>query len=231
MPASLPQSTIQLESINHSSSIILDHWQRGTWEEFIAIAGENEADSRDDLRSYYQDGWMRFEMTPLGPEHARNNAIPLDVANLYAAFQKRKIVRYINPSMRKRGEKESQPDLAFYIDRDLKDLPTGNAPIDLDRFDPPTLVVEVGASSFADDVGMKRLLYERLGVAEYWVVNVEARSIIGFAIADRGSREIQVSQVLPGLELSIITEALQRLDREDDGQITRWLIDQFQEKS
>ncbi|TAD77395.1 MAG: Uma2 family endonuclease, partial [Oscillatoriales cyanobacterium] len=57
------------------------------------------------------------------------------------------------------------------------------------------------------------------------------RSVIGFAIADRGSREIQVSQVLPGLELSIITEALQRLDREDDGQITRWLIDQFQEKS
>lgn len=208
--------------------LAIDTWQRATWAEFIAIAGETEGDGREELRGYYQEGWMRFEMTPLGPEHARNNAVPLDVANLYAALRKVKIVRYINPSMRKRGEKECQPDLAFYIGRDPQDLPTGNAPIDLDRFDPPSLVVEVGASSFADDLGVKRLLYERLGVAEYWVVNVATRSIFGFAIAEGGSREIQVSQVLPGLELAIVAEALQRLDREDDGQITRWLIEKFQ---
>lgn len=224
----MTQSLVKTGQVDHPLEIIVDRWQPGTWEDFTAIAGETELDGRDDLRGYYQDGWMRFEMTPLGPEHARNNAIPLDVASLYAAFQNLKIVRYINPSMRKIGEKESQPDLAFYIGRDLNDLPTGNAPIDLDRFDPPSLVVEVGASSFVDDIGMKRLLYERIGVMEYWVVNVEARSVIGFAIADGGSRAIQTSQVLPGLELSIITEALQRLDHEDDGQITRWLINQFQ---
>jgi len=68
-------------------------------------------------------------------------------------------------------------------------------------------------------------------VAENWVVNVESRSIIGFEIADRGSCEIQVSQVLPGLELSIVTEVLQRLDRADDEKITRSIIGQFQAKS
>jgi Uma2 family endonuclease len=225
------ESSVQSALLTSKTEVQFDHWQRGTWEEFTTIAGESEIDNRDELHSYYQDGWMRFEMTPLGPEHARQNFVPLNTANLYASFQNLSLRCYINPSMRKRGAKESQPDLAFYIDYDLKDLPTGNAPIDLDRFDPPSLVVEVGASSFADDIGMKRLLYEQIGVTEYWVVNVEARSVIGFAIADGGSRVIGISQVLPGLELSIITEALQRLEQEDDGQITRWLIEKFQPKS
>ncbi|MCG9886067.1 MAG: Uma2 family endonuclease [Cyanobacteria bacterium] len=224
----MTQSLVSTGQIDQPLEITFDRWQPGTWEDFTAIAEEAENDGRNNLHAYYQDGWMRFEMTPLGPEHARQNFVPLNTANLYASFRNLSLRCYINPSMRKRGEKESQPDLAFYIGRDLKDLPTGNAPIDLDAFDPPSLVVEVGASSFADDIGMKRLLYERIGVGEYWVVNVEARSVIGFAIADGGSRAIQTSQVLPGLELSIITEALQRLDREDDGQITRWLIHQFQ---
>ncbi len=208
----------------------LDDWQRGTWEEFIAIAQQTNLDSCQNSRGYYYIGWMRLESARSSADQARSHAIIASLVGLYAALTPIKLVGYVNPIIQQR-QQQAQPHLAFYIDRDLKDLPTGNAPIDLERLDPPSLVVEVGASSFADDVGMKRLLYERLGVAEYWVVNVEARSVIGFAIADRGSREIQVSQVLPGLELSIITEALQRLDREDDGQITRWLIDQFQEKS
>lgn len=101
----------------------------------------------------------------------------------------------------------------------------------MDQFPAPSLVVEVGASGFADDLGSKQLLYERLGVGESWVVNVPRQEIVAFAIADGGSREIQISQVLPGLKMAIIAEALQRCDREDDGQIPRWLIEQFQSQS
>lgn len=224
----MTQAIVKPDQTDHPLETTFDRWQPGTWEEFTAIAGETERDSGGNWRGYYYNDQMRLESTRSGIDQARSHAIIASIAHLYAAIAPAKLTSYINSIIQKLQQHQAQPDLFFYIGYDLKDLPTGNAPIDLDSFDPPSLVVEVGASSFADDIGMKRLLYERIGVTEYWVVNVEARSVIGFAIADGGSRAIQTSQVLPGLELSIITEALQRLEHEDDGQITRWLINQFQ---
>jgi hypothetical protein len=36
------------------------------------------------------------------------------------------------------------------------------------------------------------------------------------------------SEVLPGLDLAIVDEALRRTDDNDDAAITRWLIEMFQ---
>jgi Uma2 family endonuclease len=79
----------------------------------------------------------------------------------------------------------------------------------------------------SDDLGPKRLLYERLGVQEYWVVNVKAGEVIAFAVADNGSRQIQESLVSPGLAIATVESALQRSQIEDDGAINRWLIQEF----
>ena len=82
--------------------------------------------------------------------------------------------------------------------------------MDVNLYGAPTLTIEVASTTLSDDLGQKRLLYERLGVQEYWVVNVEAATVIAFAIADGGSRQIQVSAVLPDLPMSVIEEALRR---------------------
>jgi Uma2 family endonuclease len=77
-------------------------------------------------------------------------------------------------------------------------------------------VIEISGGTFRDDLGAKRLLYERLGVAEYWVVNVAEQDVIAFAIADQRSGEVQTSEVLPGLEIALVEEALRRSQTEDD---------------
>ncbi|MBD2159791.1 Uma2 family endonuclease [Limnothrix sp. FACHB-1083] len=204
----------------------LDQWLPATWDEFLAIAHDPAAPP--DRRSYYYNGRMRFEMTPLGHDHARQNLPPTDIVAFYALVRQMRVVRYLNVSLRKTGAQECQPDLSVYVGDRPEWPPKGNEPIDLDRFGPPDLVVEVGASSFNDDLGPKRLLYEQLGVREYWVINANERQVIAFAIADRGSRAIEESQVLPGLSMAIVAEALERTDRNDDADTIRWLMEQFQ---
>jgi Uma2 family endonuclease len=48
-------------------------------------------------------------------------------------------------------------------------------------------VIEISKSTLADDLGNKRLLYEDLGVSEYWVVDVQNSQVIAFKVNDRGS--------------------------------------------
>jgi Uma2 family endonuclease len=105
--------------------------------------------------------------------------------------------------------------------------PRGSAPINLDEVGPPTLVVEIASTTLTDDLGHKRLLYERLGVLEYWVVDVVTAQVFAFEILEGRSGRIQVLQVLPGLTMDVLEEALRRGQTEDDGAINRWLLQSF----
>ncbi|PZV00188.1 MAG: hypothetical protein DCF32_18015 [Leptolyngbya sp.] len=117
------------------------------------------------------------------------------------------------------------PTALFYIGSDFRLPPQDNSPIDINVFGPPTLAIEIGGSSFKDDLGAKRLLYKRLGVGEYWVVNVAEQQVLAFAVAEGGSRQIRVSGVLPGLDLALVEEALGRSQTEDDTTLMRWLME------
>ncbi|HLO47832.1 MAG TPA: Uma2 family endonuclease [Kamptonema sp.] len=202
-----------------------DTWVKATWEEFMKVA---EDPVYENGKFYYYEGYMRIEMSPVGPRHGRQNSIIPYVFILFAAIKNIGIVQFTNTSFRKAGLDEFQPDLAYYIGSGLRIPPDNtNSPIDLTEYDPPTLVVEVGASSVADDLGWKRLLYEEAGVQEYWVNNANARDIIAFSVIAENSRRIQDSQVLPGLSLAVVKEALKRSETQDDGAINRWLISIF----
>ncbi len=65
------------------------------------------------------------------------------------------------------------------------------------------------------------------GTVEYWVVNVAEGEVFAFGMRDGGSARIEVSQVLPGLAMATVEEALKRGKTEEDGAINRWLIEQF----
>jgi Uma2 family endonuclease len=96
------------------------------------------------------------------------------------------------------------------------------------RTSSPNLVIEVANSSLADDKGEKRLPYEDLAVAEYWIVDVQNVQVIAFAIENGGSRRITQSQVLPGLAISLLNEAFCLTRQTDQSQVIAWLLSQFQ---
>jgi Uma2 family endonuclease len=87
----------------------------------------------------------------------------------------------------------------------------------------------IADTSLSDDLGAKRLQYEDLRIAEYWIVNVQAMQILAFSIAlDGTTQRIQESQVFAGLRLAILEEALVRSRSESQSATNAWLMQQFQ---
>jgi Uma2 family endonuclease len=206
------------------TTVQTDTWVKATWEDFLTFADDPTLVSG---RFYYDDGFMRIEMSPLGAAHGQDNSILSSIIVLYAALKGIPIKELTNTSFRKVSIRESQPDIAFYIGQDVQPLPRNNAPINLNEIDPPTLVVEVAASSLEDDTDRKQKLYQKLGVKEYWVFDVQKTRVIASALSPTSIKSIRVSNVLPGLDLALVEESLQRSQTEDDGAIIRWLISKF----
>jgi Uma2 family endonuclease len=201
-----------------------DTWIPATWDEFLTASAQSELNK---TRCYYDNGWMRIETMSLGFSHGKDNSTLAAVVTPYGTLKNIPFLSITNSSFRKTGERECQPDLALYIGTALPTIPRSNNPIDIGTHGAPTLAIEIASTTLSDDLGPKRLLYERLGVTEYWVVNVKAPSVIAFAVANGGSRQIQTSQVLPDLAIATIEEALQRSQTEEDGAVNRWLLQQF----
>jgi Uma2 family endonuclease len=207
------------------TKIPTDTWVKTTWDEYIQII-ENPAYEK--AKGYYHDGRMRIEMPPVGNDHASDHTVVISAVALFSAAKNINLDGKDNCTYRKIGFDDCQPDASYYIGDSASVIPYGTSIVNLDIYPPPTLVIEVAKSSLADDKGEKRILYEALGVAEYWIVDVQNVQIIAFAIENGGSRRINESQVLPGLAISVLNEAFQRTRRINQGQVYTWLLSQFQ---
>ncbi|MEP0920709.1 Uma2 family endonuclease [Leptolyngbya sp. ST-U4] len=203
-------------------TIALETWIPAAWEDFLTFADDPTLVGG---RFYYDQGEMRIEMSPLGSAHGQDNSIVLTVVNLYATVKAIPIKSFINTTFRKAGLREFQPDLAFYIGEpgEAVTFPArSNAAVDLNEFDPPSLVIEIVASSLEDDCTRKQPLYQRAGIREYWVVDVNVSQVI--AVEPSKATQLRRSQVLPGLEIDWVDSALKRAQTEDDGAVSRWFL-------
>lgn len=204
-----------------------DTWVVASWDEYITTV---ENPIHEKAKCYYNQGRLRIEMTPIGNDHACDHSILNYAIHLFATLKAIPLNGRDCCSYRQIGVREVQPDLSFYIGENADIIPWGTTIISLNNFPPPDLVIEVANTSFGDDIGEKRLLYEDVGVKEYWIIDVQKIQIIAFSIESGGSRRITNSQVLPGLAISILEEALRRTRQMNHSQVGAWLLTQFQQK-
>ena len=179
-------------------------------------------------KGYCYNGKYRIEMTPIGNDHSQDHSSIHTATSLFAIAKKVAIDIRDNCSYRKAGIKQFQPDLSCYVGDKANVIPWGVGVVSLDEYPAPNLVIEVSNTSLSEDLGEKRLLYEDLQAVEYWVVNVQNVRVIAFAIEDAGSKRIKESQVLTGLKIEILTEALQRSRNSNHTEVGVWLLEQFQ---
>ena len=199
-------------------------WVVASWDQYVQAI---EDPAYEKAKSYYHNGQLRIEMTPLDHDHSRDHTIILFAVNLFATIKGINLNGMDNCTFRKTGVKDCQPDVAYYLGENADVIPWGTSLIDLNSYPPPDLVIEVANTSLADDKGEKRLLYEDLNVTEYWIVDVQNVELTAFAIADGGSRRITQSQVLP-LTISLLQEALRRTRQMNQAQVGAWLLTKMQ---
>lgn len=203
-----------------------DTWVVASWDEFVRLV---EDPIYEKARCYYYDGQMRIEVSPVSPSHARDDSLVDKLINLFTVTKGIPAITLSNCSYRKVGVRECQPDISYYLNERVRSAPQGNSIVNLDTTPAPDLAIEIASTSLADDLGKKRLLYEELGVTEYWVVDVEQAQIIAFDILENlGSQRIKESQVLPGLSLALLEEALQRSREQDNTQVSTWFMNEVQ---
>jgi Uma2 family endonuclease len=212
--------------VNLKIKIPTDTWVKATWEEYIQLVENPEYEKAN---CYYFNGELRIEMSALGNDHSLDHAIIIVGVNLFAILKNIPLNARDNCTYRKTGVQDCQPDVSYYIGKNAQAVGRGKFIINLDDYPPPDLAIEIASTSLLDDLGKKRLLYEDLNVKEYWIVDVENVRIIAFAIADGGSRRITSSGVLPGLQMSVLEEALQLSRSQDQSQVGAWLMARFQQ--
>lgn len=217
-------------------ALIPNQWVKATWDDYVAL---RDHPTLAKAKSYYFAGKMRFEDLEVaqesgethrvvGSDHARAHHFLIGLLSILGAVKSIPMVGLDNCSYTKSGFREVQPDSSIYLGERSDSIQNTSSVIDLDGYLPPDLVIEIAVSSLADDLGPKRLLYEAIQVSEYWIVDAKDSKIYAFQIIDQGSIQIQTSQVLAGLELSLVEEALWRSRSVNQSQVNAWLLAQFQ---
>ena len=211
---------------NLQIKIPTDTWVSATWDEYLQTI-ENPIYTK--AKSYYYQGKLRIEMSPVSHDHANDNSLINIAIGIFCSLKNIRSKSLTNCSYRKIGTQEVQPDISYYIGDNTNIVPWGTSVVDLDIYSSPDLVIEIANTSLSDDKGEKRLIYEDLKVKEYWVVDVKNVDIIAFAMVDNGSKRITESQVLPGLVINVLKEALQQSRSMDQNEVIASLFSQFQE--
>ena len=202
-----------------------DSWLLATWDDYIDQLNDP---IYQQAKGYYYQGHMRIEMSPVSFDHGQDHVMIIFAVNLLIALKQIPATGLDTTTFRKIGVRECQPDVAYYLGKNAKVIPSGTGIVNLDQYPAPDLVIEIAQSSLLDDLGIKRSLYEELGVNEYWVVDVQKAQLLAYSMSNQGSQRIQISQVLPGLDVAILEEALQRSRQANQAEVGAWLLSQFQ---
>lgn len=211
--------------IQLQGKVVTNTWGRNDWRIYLSTI---ESPEHEQHQGYYYNGYMRIEDMPTGADHASDNGLIYLAITLFCMAKGIPVQGLINCSYRKVEVRECQPDISFYIGDRANLSPTGKSVVNLDEQAIPNLVVEISNTTIEDDLGAKRLLYEDMGVSEYWVVDVQNTLVYAFEIFDRGSRRIDTSLVLPQLSIDTITTALNLSKEQNQTQIGQWLMKEFQ---
>jgi Uma2 family endonuclease len=201
-------------------------WQAATWADYVVLRDDATAMTR----LCFDDQRLWVDMGSEGINHAAH----CDLLTMLIAFWAQ---RHPDPvlhslgrcQLEKVGYKAAAPDLVVYVGEPIPRWEDGQRRfLDLDEERSPALVGEISDTTLATDLDEKKRLYASLEIPEYWVIDVQGVRLFGFGLTAAGTyQQIQVSQVLPGLSLDLITASIRRLNQGSNTAAALWFAGQI----
>jgi Uma2 family endonuclease len=202
------------------------HPRPATWADYLALTDDP---SPDRIRIFFDEGWMWTEMGEEGLNHATVSDLFTMIIAIWKAQHPQQVIHSLGRcQLEKTGHQACAPDLIFYLDTPPRWEVGQRRYVNLDIAGLPALVGEVSDTTLANDLDRKKSLYAALGIREYWVIDVLGRRILAFLLQPDGSYfESDRSQVFPGLDIALLEQTVERLDREANTDAALWFFQQI----
>jgi Uma2 family endonuclease len=217
--------TLSLEKPNLPATSQQRH--DATWQEYVAVR-DGEIDWQ---KIAFNQGWLRVDMGTEGPNHASFSDLVTAIFFVWAFLHPDVVLQSYGRCLIEQPDTQAcAPDLVLYKGSDIPRWQPGEPRrILLGQHRLPDLVGEIADTSLSVDLDEQKQLYAQLGIAEYWVIDVKGLRLFGFGLTAAGIYEpIQVSQVLTGLAIALVEQALERLQTETNTAAANWLMQQLQ---
>jgi Uma2 family endonuclease len=211
-----------------SQSFPLLEWRDATWQDYVRVRDSEDIDWRK--IAFYQ-GWLWVDMGTEGPNHASFSDLLTAIFFVWKFLHPDLVLQSFGRCLIERSETQAcAPDLVLYQGENIPKWQPGEPRrIDLTRHRPPDLVGEIADTTLSIDLDEQKQLYASLGIAEYWVIDVKGMRLFAFGLKSTGVYEtIEVSQVLAGLPILLVEQAIERLTQETNTAAANWLMQQLQ---
>ncbi|MFM7425358.1 MAG: Uma2 family endonuclease [Elainella sp.] len=199
-----------------------------TWQDYLALRDDANSDWR---KLAFHQGWLWIEMGTEGPEHASFSDLMTIIFGFWAFLHPEvELQSYGRCLIEQPDTQACAPDLVLYKGDIIPRWQPGEPRrILLDQHRLPDLVGEIADTTLGIDLDEQKQLYASLGIAEYWVIDVKGTRLFAFGLTSTGKYEaIGISQVLTGLDLSLVDQTLERLSAETNTAAANWLMQQLQ---
>lgn len=211
-----------------SKSLPLMEKQVMTWAEYDQWRDDRDAVGDKQLQWFFDQNclWVR-NMGWEGFVHAqiKDLFIMLLLSFWLSHDPQQKTYSMSGGLLEKTGLQAAAPDIVLYLGDEHPVWTEGETRrIDLDRWSVPNLVGEIADTTLASDLHEMKQIYAAMGILEYWVVDVRGRRVLMFHLEGKHYVQVAVSEVLPGLTVEVLGEAIDRCLSDGHGAAVAWFM-------
>jgi Uma2 family endonuclease len=216
-------------TVSSQSTVVippLRQWHQATWQDYLAL---RDAPIQERMKLGFNQGWLWVDMGGEGINHSSVCDLFTMMFGFWAIQRPQEAFTSLGRCLLEKPETQAcAPDLVLYVGEDYPQWSPGEPRrINLDQWRVPNLVGEISDTTLASDLDEQKHLYEALGIAEYWVIDVRGKRVFAFELNNGQYQRCTESLTLKGLPISILEETLQQLNEGTNTSAAAWFTQQI----